>query len=267
MARPKSTATTLIPFLSLAGAVFILGMAAVPSAHAATKTNASCGITPADIAQITAVQNDPTLNASDEIRKELAVRRSLVSSTIACAEQDAKALKEALASTTVPAGDGAIGELQSQFLADIDQALAYYNSESAKLNLVGIIGTEQISQETLSWRESSYASLKENADDLMLWVANQSLFNTAQTRMAQTQRAVSFIESATPNADLQSALATAQTDMGNATAENQQARSALVNGFAPDQSLATIKQSLDSLSATYQDFFAISTIINGILPQ
>jgi hypothetical protein len=244
--------------LFAAGAVFISGFLRVPTAHAA-----DCAITTGDIAQIAAIQNDPTLSPSDEMRQELALRKQLVGRTIVCAEQEAQTFQQNLASTTVESGTQ---PLQAQLLSNLSGAMDFYNLELTKLNGVGIAGSEAIAQEVLAWRAGTFLPLSENVNNFILWAQNQNLFETAQTRMTQTQRAVSFLESATPDPSLQVAFDSAQSSFNDAESENAAAKAAFAQGLSPDQGLAFIKQSLDSLSTTYKNFFTVSTAISSILP-
>jgi hypothetical protein len=233
----------------------------VPTARAAD----DCGITAADIAQITAIQNNPSLTASEELSQELALRRQLVGGTITCAQQEVQGLNAELQSASTTDATGA--SIQSQLTGSLGGATDFYNIELQKLNGAGIAGTEAVAQEVLAWRSGTYVPLSENVDNFILWSQNQNLFDTASVRMDETQRAVSFLESATPDADLQSAFDAAQSSFNDAQSENIAARTAVAEQLSPDQSLALIKQSLNSLSNTYQDFFTISTLIKGILPQ
>jgi len=244
-------------FASAAAVVF--GFAGVPAAHAA-----DCGITAGSIAQITAIQNDPSLSSSDEIKRELALRKILVGETIVCAEQEAQTFQANLATTTVPSD---VQSLQSQLSGNLTEAESFYNSEMEQLNVVGIAGTKVVAQQVLAWRASTFIPLGENVNNFILWAQNQDLFNTAQIRMNQTQSAVSFLEAASPNTDLQTAFNNAQTSFNNAQTENAAAKAALIQNLSPDQSLALIKQSLSSLSDTYQGFSDVSTAISKILPQ
>jgi hypothetical protein len=139
--------------------------------------------------------------------------------------------------------------------------------ELTKLSGVGISGSEEIAQAVLAWRAGTFLPLSENVNNFILWAQNQSLFDTAQTRMTQTGQAVSFLEGTTPNVALQTAFDNAQSSFNSAESENLQAKAALAQGLSPDQSLALIKQSLASLSATYQNLFTVSTLITNNLPQ
>jgi hypothetical protein len=264
----KTIAVSTFFALCAVGVVFVSGFLGVPVAHAATATGAAvadeCGITQADVAQIAAVQNDPTLAYADEIKQELALRKLLVGETIDCAQQEVQTLQTSLASTSAPSS---AQQLQSQLVGDLNEATGFYNNELAKLNVVGIAGTKEIAQEVLTWRAGTFLPLGENVNNFILWAQNKYLFSTAQTRMMQTQRAVSFIESATPNPALQTALNDAQSSFNDAQSENTAAEAALTQNLSPDQTLGLIKQSLSSLSDTYKGFSNVSTLISAILPQ
>jgi len=257
---PARTIAGVSSILFAAGAVFVLGFfGGAPAAHAA-----DCSITPADIAQIAAIQNDQTLGYSDETKAELALRKQLVGQTIGCAQKEVKMLQASLASTTAP--DSA-KQLQSQLAGDLNQASGFYNGELQQLNVVGVAGTKDIAQNVLAWRASTFLPLGENVNNFILWAQNQHLFNTAQSRMTQTEHAVSFLENATPDPTLQAALNDAQSSFNDAQSENAQAQTALTENLSPDQTLAFIKQSLASLSDTYQGFSNVSTLISKALPQ
>lgn len=240
---------------------FSLESRGVAAVHADT-TN--CSITAADIAQITAIQNNPTLSPSQELTQELALRKQLVGQTITCAEREAQTFQANLASTTV---ESDAQPLQAQLLSDLNGAMGFYNLQLTKLNSAGIAGTEAIAQEVFAWRASTFLPLSENVNNFILWAQNQNLFDTAQARMTDTTRAVSFLESASPNPALQSAFDSAQSSFNDAESENAAAKAALAQGVSPNQTLALIKQSLSSLSDTYQGFFNVSTEISTILPQ
>jgi hypothetical protein len=259
MKRLKTIGTTASSALLIAGAVFVFGIVRAPAAHAA-----ECGITAGDVAQITAIENDPSLTSSDEAKQELLARKNLVGETIVCAQQEVQVFQKNLAAATVPSD---VQSLQSQLLGDLNEAAGFYDSQMAQLNVVGIAGTKAIAQQVLSWRQSTFIPLSENVNNFILWAQNQDLFATAQTRMNQTQSAVAFLEAASPDPALQTAFNNAQASFNNAESQNAAAQAALVQNLSPDQSLALIKQSLASLSATYQNLFTVSNLINNIIPQ
>jgi len=224
----------------------------------------NCTPSPADLKKISAIENDPTLSYSDEIRAELTVRKQLLGATLTCAQNEANALQASLNAIT-PAGGTA--NLRSQLSSKLDDAANFYNIELTKLDSVGIAGSEAIAREALAYRTGSYEPLAGEVNNFILWSANQGLFVTAQARMDATSRAVSFLLNATPNSGLQNAFAAAQTSFNNATSQNQAAENALTQSLPPGQSLLLIQQSLASLADTYQQFSNVSSIIKTLLPQ
>lgn len=249
------------------GGALVLFAGAAP-ALLGIKTNvahaADCTIKASDLAQIATIQNDPTLSYSDEIKAELAVRQQLVGETIACAKLDVQSLQATLIAASVDSGSQAI---QAQFSGKLDDAKNFYNNELVKLNDSGISGTQTIAKEVLQERQSVFAPLSDQINNFILWSQNQALFTTAQTRMDQTSRAVAFIENATPNQDLQTAFDAAFASLATAQSENASAKSAFAQELPASQSLTLIKQSLDSLSVTYQNFSTVGTLIKSLLPQ
>jgi hypothetical protein len=253
----------------------------IPVASAATTTKATviatttvsapiiplsdCGLTDADVAKIAAIQNDPTLNWSQEVTQELAMRKQLIGKTIACAQANVTALQTALAKT--PASGDAANSIQAQLQSRLNDAANFYTIELGKLNGAGISGSQSIASEILAWRVGTYAPLSGQVNNFILWAGNQNLFSTAQTRMNQTQQAVSFFENASANSDLQSAFTVAYASFQTAKDDNASAQAALAQSLPPAQSLALVKKSLDDLSDTYQKFYAVSDIIKTLLPQ
>jgi len=226
-----------------------------------THAAGDCVISADELAVIQTIQSNPNLSYIDEINQELVVRKQLLSKIIACAENDAQSLKSEVDGISVAAADKI---LQNQLSGKIDDAVNYYAIELAKLNGSGIKGSEQVAAEVLSWRANTYAELASNVDNFVLWSQNQNLFQTASARMAQIAPMVSFLSHVGDN-DLANAFAVAQTSFNAAENENTSARNALAQSLSPNQTLTIIKQSLQSLADTYQNFFNVSDIIQKLL--
>ncbi len=239
----------------------------VPTANAQTSAASStdCGITPASLAQINVIENDPTLTPSQEVVQELAMRKQLIIQAITCAQSDIRSLQSLL--SAVPTSTDAERSIKSQLQGRIDDASNFYLLELGKLGGAGIAGTKTIAGDVLAWREGTYVPLEGQVGDFILWAGNQQLFATAQERMTETQQAVSFIESASNNADLQSVFNAAYASFETAKNGNSAAEAGLQQSLPPDQTLVLIKQSLDALQETYQQFFKVSGIIQNLLPQ
>ena len=234
----------------------------VPVADAASMD--ACTPSADDLQQISAIQNDSTLSASQELRNELTARKKLLSTIIVCAQNEATSLETTLSGVAMTGG---VSGLQSQLVSKLNEAVDFYNIELSKVSDAGVAGTEAVARETLAYRTGSYEPLAGEVGNFILWSQNQNLFATAKARMDETSRAVTFLLSATPNSGLQSSFAAAQASWQQATTENQAAENALMQSLPANQSLLLIQQSLTSLAATYQQFFAVSNSIKTLLPQ
>jgi hypothetical protein len=228
-----------------------------------TSSDATCGITANDLSAIEAIQNNTSLSYFDELQQELAARKNLLKKTIACAEADVWQAQDDLNNATV---DPVFQSLKNQWLDRLNSAISYYNLQLQKTDGAGISGTESIAKEILDWRVNNYAPLAQNISSFVIWSTNQTLFTTAARRLAQVDNLVSsplFSE----NSDAQNDYEEAAVSLRAAEDQNTQAQNALAQSLSPEQSLLFIKQSLDSLSSTYQHFFDISNLIQSLLPH
>ncbi len=239
---------TLIP--ALCGVFFMLRSA---ETHAASDP---CAITKSDVA---------TIDKAAEIGllTELTARKALLARLIACATADARSLQSNLNNLSVPSDAKPI---QSQLSGRVTDAIAYYNLEFAKVSGAGIAGTQGIAREVLTWRSSNYEPLAMQVDNFSFWASNQTLFKVANDRLGGITNLVSFIQEAGANSDLEAGLAGAQSLMQAANNENTTARNAFMQSLPPDETLALTKQSLQTLSSAYQQFFAIATLVQKLLP-
>ncbi len=227
--------------------------------HVARTANAdaSCVIAPADLDAVTAAE-------AQGLVAKLAVRKALLTKTITCAKADPQTLEDDLTSVSSTSNDAKT--LQSQLLGKLGDAMNYYDIELGKVNGAGVAGTQAVAKEILAWRASNYDPLAGQVANFILWSKNQDLFSAAESRLQGIGNLVSLFTQAAPNNDLQSDFANAQALVQTARDENQAAEDAILRSSPPDQSLATIQQSLQSLSDAYQKFFDISTIVQTLLP-
>lgn len=217
-------------------------------------------LTPADLAALQAAE------AQGDLNQELVLRKQLLSQTITCATQDAQALQVTLTAISLPPGVTDAAVIQSQLSGEIDNAITFYNLESAKLNGAGVSATEAIASQMLDWRAANYLPLEGDVNNFALWAENQVLFQTAQNRLTQTTQVVAFIENAaTTDGSLDATLQAAQSSFTAAQAENTAAATALAQLQSPDETLGLIQQSLQSLAATYQKFTALNALIQPLL--
>jgi hypothetical protein len=218
--------------------------------------DASCTIQPSELDAITETE------ANGDFIAELNARKALLTKTLTCAKSDAQTLEDQL--NALQLDDGAT-TLRSQFVNKLGDAENYYDLELVKVDSAGIAGTKAIARETFAWRVSNYDMLAGQAANFMLWSENQALFSVATTRLGQTRNVVNFITQTAPNSDIQNAFANAETLIKTANDENQAAKSTLLQFLPPNQSLAAIKLSLQSLSDAYKKFSDVSTIAQTLL--
>lgn len=258
-------------FLIISAAIVILsiGPAAAnaqtvaQAAQTATISN-DCTIPASGFAALQAIESNQTLTPAQELSQELAARKQLLSATISCAISEAQSLQSTL--NAVSTSDSKATSIQSQLSGRLDDAINFYNLESAKLAGVGISGTEAVAEEMISWRTANYDPLAGQINNFILWSENQAIFATAQGRLTQTSQIVGFIESAAANNTLLASLSAAQSAFENAQTENSAAETALAESLPPDQSLALIQQSLQALADTYQKFTTLNDQIQQLLP-
>lgn len=246
---------------------FILLVAGCLGVFRWTKTAAaadSCSLSASDFAALQAIQQNPNLSSSEELKQELAARKTLLSGTIRCATKDAQNLQAKLASITT--NDASTQNIQIQLEGKINDAITYYSLETSKADGAGINGTRTIAKEIFSWRSANYDSLANQINNFILWYQNQSLFNTANDRLNQTARIVAFIEGAAQNNNLQANFNDVRASFQKASDENDAAKNSIAQFLPPEQSIALIQQSLQSLSDTYKKFFDLNTLIQTLLP-
>lgn len=247
-------------FPIITGAYLVLS-AAVANAQTA-KAN-GCPLTAADFEAIAAIQNNPKLSAQEELTQELALRKQLIARTLSCATKDAMALKNTLAGIT-PAGNSA--DVASLLAGKIDAAINFYNLESAKLNDAGIRGTQIIAEETRGWRAANYSAIEGQIKNFALFSKNQSLFETADSRLTKTGRVVSLIENTSQQNDISTQFNAAREALLTAESENTAVHNALRALLSPDQINIMIRQSLQSLADAYQKFSDLNGLIEKFLP-
>ena len=251
MNLPRSI-VLFVSFLALPLSLSVARAADAPAGAGA----ASCVITPADLDAIGAAQ-------ADGFAAELAARRALLARTIGCAKEEVQTLQDGLNSMDVADDDET---LLTQLVNKLGDAGNYYDIELAKVNGAGIAGTKAIAREVYDWRQANYRPLAGQVADFTLWSTNQNLFLTAATRLTQTRNTVLFITRTAPQSDLQNAFANAEALVQAANEKNLEAKSALLRFLPPDESLALIQRSLQSLADAYKRFSDVNAIVQTLLP-
>ncbi|MGC9968190.1 MAG: hypothetical protein ABSC29_00440 [Minisyncoccia bacterium] len=248
----KNPRTVFIVFFLLLPPLAGIFLGSVNTARAAD----NCIITSSDLDAVTAA-------AAQGLMAELAARRALLTRTIACAKAEAQSLQNNLNGLSVSDDEKTI---RAQLSDRLNDAMNYYDLELEKVGGAGITGTQIIAKEVFAWRGNNYNFLAAQVANFTLWVKSQNLFETALARLRSVESIVSFLEQAGAQNELRSNLASAQVLVQAARNKNDSARNAFLQSLPPDQTLALIQQSLQSLSDAYQKFFDISTVVQTLLP-
>ena len=217
----------------------------------------ACDLTAEYKAFASATQN-PSYSQED-IQKELAARVSLLKSAISCAREDIIDLKnQILAEENSPDSAGAIKE---RVVESLDEAIRFYDMKKDSLRDQGIQGTKDSAREIKAWRDNNYDQLSGRVKNFILWSSNQPFFEKASDRLSQSQFVVTSLK-VLENEDSEKIYYDAKVKLENAQELNNKAGDAIARGASSEETFSMIKDSLEALSATYNNFFEISGKLN-----
>ena len=242
-----------------------LGSAALlmlPQSSGAAATTNKCQFGD-QIKALSAAQKNSASGRRDDLLAELELRKTILKNTLDCALMDAQKLKATAQS--LPEDDPALVPLKKLYLNRLDEALSYYSTQRGRISDLGLQGSKDLARNIGEWRSGNYGPLADTIGNLVLWIKNQSLFPTAENRYAQVDKNLKGLN-LNEESEVQTLLNQARADLTAAEDLNVRAKTALVTHEKPDETGTLLKQSLDKLSATYQDFFDITQAVKKIVP-
>jgi hypothetical protein len=201
--------------------------------------------------------------SSQAVKSELQVRKDLLRELIGCATKETRTLQNTLKEIQTKEND--IDAIRDRFVDKLDEALAYYRAEETKVNDLGLRGSKDMAKAILDWRTGNYLPLANETSNLIIWLKNQPLFDTAQKRfdlIGQTVRSLKLLD----EEDVKDLFEKAESNLGEARHLNGEAKKALLAEEEPTATTSKIKSSLQSLSATYKSFFELSEAVKKLLP-
>ncbi len=198
------------------------------------------------------------------IRKELSLRKEILKSAILCITNDAENLRGKL--KAVSSDDPDIKSIRESLGAQLQTTIDFYQSEKAKIDTFGIRSSEESAKSIKIWRASTYAPLAEESVNFLLWVKNQEILKTAQTRFDQIRATVKALK-INEREEMVKGMRDAEDNLEKANALHARAKDTFMSGGNPGTSLSLIKETLESLSGAYQNFFVISESATKILNQ
>lgn len=199
----------------------------------------------------------------ESVRAELALRKRILTATLACSTSDARMLEESIAKLELT--DPNLQPVRERELQNVREAIAFYESKNAAVSTQGIRGTQDIARNVADWRASNYLPLKARVEGLILWTKNQEFFSSAEKRLTQIQKTVSRLQ-LNENKEVVDLLSQAEEDLSSATKLNASIHAGFLSGSDTDANLDRIKESLSALSQTYAHFFEIRDIVQKIVP-
>ena len=243
----------------VAAAFFVIG---TPHTQAAT---ASCKFSQ-NLELLKSLQQKPQGDYAESIRAELSVRKNILKNILDCSTKEAQDLQANVQAVRLDDKDAQA--LQDKLLASLAEALKYYKTEGAAIDDAGVRATQNIARDVAEWRTSHYGPLARTCLNFILWGRNQHLITTAHNRLDQIAATIKTL-SIVQNDDLQSQLTIAQNNFKDTVDANAAARAMLLKDPAssPDDTLDSIKSSLDKLSLTYKAFFDLSALVSKVLPH
>ncbi len=247
--------------IAFCGACAVAAGSLTPRAHAAPMP---CDLAPRVIALDEVKSANSPHDYLEGVRKELSARKELLAGILSCATQEATALEESL--RALPPQDAAMEDMKQKLLGKLDEVLQFYEHQNADIVHLGISGTQEVARNLKTWRASNVDPIAEGAAGVALWIKQQTLLQATAHRLAQIETTVQRLK-LNEHEDIAAALASARVHLKSAEEANRAAKDVLVEGVAFDRALTLLKNALDNLAATYQNFFEVSEFVKKILPH
>ncbi len=207
-----------------------------------------------------------SLDYQSSVIAELKIRQEALGAVLDCGLKDVADLKSQLDQETVSASDSKAQSIKNQYLDQLRQANDFYAQEKSRIGDMGILGTKQLAAEILNWKQNTYNSQSEKIVDFILWLRNQKFIGVVQGRVDAFGRYLK-IWNLSDNPEIQSSFSDAQKNLQSAQGLNSQIRDDFYGqNFSLPDLTQSIKNSLESISAAYQDFFDLQKEIQKILP-
>ncbi|MEK7507934.1 MAG: hypothetical protein AAB602_02530 [Patescibacteria group bacterium] len=202
---------------------------------------------------------DDSQDYHQKIQKELILRKDLISNTLACAIEEASALK----TDVDKLGSAGPERIWFKISSLLENSIEYYKLQLTKVPNLGLEGSRYFSKDLLVWRRGNYVPIAKTASNFIVWSENQNLFRAAQNRLDQISGAVTILK-LIENESIQVKWNKASSIFRAALTENQNAKRGLENLDSPEETLTSIKLSLESLSETYKILYDLVVEINEL---
>ena len=217
-----------------------------------------------DFARLDKVKSNPSADYLANVRAELAVRKDILRKIVACGAEEVKLLKAKVAGASTT--DSGAQDIKKQLTARLDEALERYATSESRIDTLGLRGSQELSRSLKDWRMTNYSQLSELALNFLVWEKNKSLFKTARIRFEEIGKAVNSLKFADTE-DIRKLFDEAKTDLEHAESLHRDVEQKLKTLDSPESTFAIIKESLEALSKTYQNFFDLSQMVQKVVPR
>jgi hypothetical protein len=216
--------------------------------------------------ELNKVGADAYLDYQSSVVAELKIRQEALNAVLDCGLKDVANLKSQLEQEKISDSNSKAQLIQNQYLGQLQQANDFYNQEKARVSGLGILGTKQLAAEILNWKQNTYDSQSEKIVDFILWLRNQKFIGIVQQRLNAFSHYLNTWN-LMDNPEIQSSFSDAQKNFQSAQDLNTRIGNDFYNqNFNLPDMTQSIKISLESVSAAYQNFFDLQKEIQKILP-
>lgn len=244
----------------LAALSLCLLAAGAGSAHAATAAECSTG---AQVRKLSALQKNPPADEMEAIRAELAVRKDILKTAVRCTKRDIEATAEGVRALSVPQeGDK---QLQERIAGLVSDVLRDRSLDEARVNDLGLRATKDAAKALKDLRSRTYEPLKERAESFALWIKSYALIATAEIRLRDITGTLESLGIADAE-EIAPQLRDAQKNLDDAREFRDAVRPLFEQSADIEELSLALKAEFDALSASYENFFAISGEVKKVVP-
>ncbi|MEK7193220.1 MAG: hypothetical protein AAB652_00310 [Patescibacteria group bacterium] len=193
---------------------------------------------------------------------ELQARKNILTTILSCSLKEVRGLSLNINDLSLPSES--LKPVKNRLGNAFNETIAYYEAQKLKIDTLGIQGSKDLAKNILEWRIGNYAPLSEKTVSFILWAKNQYLIKAANQRSAQITQTIKALK-LTEDADIKKLLADANVNLLAAEETNLLTEKAFIND--EEHYADSLKESLEKLALTYQNFFDLSEAVNKILPH
>ncbi len=212
------------------------------------------------IAKLKKVQLSAPSDSMEDIQKQIRVRREVLGDVLYCMASETRVLRDNIGQQ-IEISSPTAQELQEQFLGKLDAVVRYYELARARVDGLGVRGTQEMSAIVREWRTSNYLPLAQQSFNFSLWVKNEKLIPTAQNRLDTMHTSVDQLGLDEKKTEaVQVILRETRNALIQAQKSHDKAREALLRFVPPQNSYAPIKDTLSDLSRAYANLVKVSEL-------